>query len=76
MPIPTCLSHCNSRAVDYSRVHDQVTAIDPFNATVNFAPALQTIPLGKDDSFSSPVERLFLAINRPDGGCANPSGRV
>ncbi len=90
--------------VDYSKVHDQVTAIDPFKATVTlnvvngfsfgrpiwyltleasmavpaaiesvtFAPALQRIPLGKDDSFSSPVERLFLAINGPDGGCANP----
>ena len=46
MPIPTCLSHCNSRAVDYSRVHDQVTAIDPFNATVNFATALQNNSAG------------------------------
>lgn len=90
--------------VDYSRVHDQVIAIDPFKATVTlnvvngfsfgrpvwyltleasmsvpaaiesvtFAPALQKVVLGKDDSFSSPVERLFLAINGPDGGCDNP----
>ena len=28
--------------------------------------------LGKDDSFGSPVERLFLAVNGPDGGCSNP----
>lgn len=90
--------------VDYRRVHDQVTAINPYQATVTlnvingfsfgrpiwyltleasmsvpaaiegvtFAPALQRIPLGRDDSFTSPVERLFLAINGPEGGCDNP----
>jgi hypothetical protein len=90
---------------DYSRVHDQVTAIDPFQGTVTlnlvngfsfgrpvwyltteasdstaaaiegatFAPAMQRIVRGKDDSFSSPVERLFLAVNgASDGGCDNP----
>jgi hypothetical protein len=91
--------------VDYSKVHDQVVAIDPAQGTVTlnlvngfsfgrpvwymttetstettaalegatFAPGLQRVVLGKDDSFASPVERLFLAINGvSDGGCDNP----
>ncbi len=38
-----------------------------------FAPALQKIVLGKDDSFGSAVERLFVATNGPsDFGCDNP----
>ncbi len=90
---------------DYSKVHDQVIAIDPVQGTVTlnlvngfsfgkpvwymttdvsdptaaaiegatFAPAMQRIVRGKDDSFSSPVERLFLAVNgASDGGCNNP----
>jgi hypothetical protein len=90
---------------DYTKVHDQVIAVDPFKPTVTlnlingfsfgrpvwylsteasattvaalegatYAPALQRVLLGKDDSFSSPIERLFLAINgASDGGCANP----
>ena len=94
-----------SGGVDYTKVHDQVIAIDPFKATVTlnlvngfsfgrpvwyltmeastptaaaieattFAPALLRDVLGKDDSFGSPVERLFLAINgASDGGCDNP----
>ena len=92
-------------AVDYSKVHDQVLAIDPVNMTVTlnlingfsfgrpvwyvsmdasiplaaaiehatFAPLMQNIVLGKDDSFTSPVERIFIATNGPEaGGCANP----
>jgi hypothetical protein len=91
--------------VDYSKVHDQVVAIDPVNMTVTlnlingfsfgkpvwylsmdasiplaaaiehntFAPLQAALPLGKDDSFSSPIERIFIASNGPeDGGCANP----
>jgi hypothetical protein len=38
-----------------------------------FAPLMQALTTGRDDSFSSPVERLFIAVNGPfDGGCANP----
>jgi len=91
--------------VDYSKVHDQVLAIDPVNMTVTlnlingfsfgrpvwyvsmdasiplaaaiehatFAPLMQNILLGKDDSFSSPIERIFIATNGPEnGGCNNP----
>ncbi len=90
---------------DYSKVHDQVVAIDAINSTVTlnlvngfsfgrpvwyitmessdataaaiegatYAPILKREALGKDDSFGSPVERLFLAINgASDGGCDNP----
>ena len=91
--------------VDYSKVHDQVLAIDPVNMTVTlnlingfsfgkpvwylsmdasiplaaaiehntFAPLMANIRLGRDDSFSSAVERIFIATNGPQqGGCANP----
>jgi hypothetical protein len=91
--------------VDYSKVHDQVVAIDPINRTVTlnlingfsfgkpvwyismdtsiplgaaiehntFAPLMAALPLGGDDSFSSPVERIFIATNGPEqGGCNNP----
>jgi hypothetical protein len=91
--------------VDYSRVHDEVLAIDTTNMTVTlqmvngftfgrplwyistdaslpdvaaiegatFAPLMQALTTGRDDSFSSPVERLFIAVNGPsEGGCANP----
>ncbi len=89
--------------VDYSKVHDEVVAIDSANQTVTlqlvngfsfgralmyisldvndpvgaavegatFAPLLRNIPTGRDDSFTSPVERLFAALNGP-GDCANP----
>jgi hypothetical protein len=91
--------------VDYSKVHDQVVAIDPFNLTVTlnlingfsfgrpvwylstdasttlaaaiehntYAPLMSNLTLGRDDSFSSPVERIFIATNGPlEGGCENP----
>jgi hypothetical protein len=91
--------------VDYSKVHDQVVAIDPANMTVTvnvingfsfgrpvwylsmdtssalgaaiehntFAPLQATLPLGRDDTFSSPIERIFIATNGPEeGGCNNP----
>jgi hypothetical protein len=89
--------------VDYSKVHDQVLAIDPINQTVTlqlingfsfgrplwyvsmdastklvaaiegntFAPLMDNLVTGKDDSFSSPVERIFIAINGARN-CANP----
>jgi hypothetical protein len=91
--------------VDYSKVHDQVVAIDPNKMTVTlnlingfsfgrpvwyistdasiplaatiehatFAPLMQAVLLGRDDSFSSPIERIFIATNGPqDGACSNP----
>jgi len=91
--------------VDYSKVHDQVVAIDPASMTVTinlingfsfgrpvwylsmdasiplaaaiehntFAPLMQKLVLGHDDSFASPVERIFIATNGPEeGGCNNP----
>jgi hypothetical protein len=91
--------------VDYSKVHDQVVAIDPFNMTVTlnlingfsfgrpvwylsmdtsntlgaaiehntFAPLMQRLLLGHDDSFASPVERIFISTNGPESGaCNNP----
>ncbi|MGL5923654.1 MAG: hypothetical protein ACRC32_12155 [Chroococcidiopsis sp.] len=37
------------------------------------APALQKIEVGGDDSFSSAVERIFIAINgSQQNGCKNP----
>ena len=91
--------------VDYSKVHDEVLAIDTTAGTVTlqmvngfsfgrplwyistdaslpdvaaiegatYAPLMQALTTGRDDSFSSPVERLFIAVNGPsEGGCANP----
>jgi hypothetical protein len=38
-----------------------------------YAPLMATLPLGRDDSFSSPIERIFISTNGPEeGGCANP----
>ena len=38
-----------------------------------FAPLQAALKLGRDDSFSSPIERIFLATNGPEeGACANP----
>jgi hypothetical protein len=91
--------------VDYSKVNDQVVAIDPINMTVTlnlingfsfgrpvwylsmdtsstlgaaiehntFAPLMQRLLLGHDDSFASPVERIFISTNGPEAGsCDNP----
>ena len=91
--------------VDYTKVHDQVLAIDPINMTVTlnvingfsfgkpvwylsmdasiplaaaiehntYAPLQAALPLGRDDTFGSPIERIFIATNGPEeGGCANP----
>lgn len=38
-----------------------------------FAPLQVALPLGRDDSFSSPIKRIFIATNGPEeGGCNNP----
>jgi hypothetical protein len=91
--------------VDYSKVNDQVVAIDPINMTVTlnlingfsfgrpvwylsldasiplaasiehntYAPLMDKLLLGDDDTFGSPIERIFLATNGPEsGGCNNP----
>ena len=91
--------------VDYSKVHDEVVAIDPINMTVTlnlingfsfgrpvwyismdasiplaaaiehatYAPLQGVLPLGGDDSFSSPIERIFIAANGVEAGsCDNP----
>lgn len=91
--------------VDYSKVHDEVVAIDPAKMTVTiqlingfsfgrpvwyismdasiplaaaiehntYAPLMAALHLGDDDSFSSPIERIFIATNGPEqGSCANP----
>jgi hypothetical protein len=48
----------------------------PLSAAVEgatFAPLMASLPIGRDDSFSSPVERLFIAVNGPSqDGCDNP----
>jgi hypothetical protein len=91
--------------VDYTKIHDEVVAIDPINQTVTinlingfsfgrpvwyismdtsiplgaaiehntFAPLMAQLHLGTDDSFSSPIERIFISTNGPEsGGCNNP----
>jgi len=91
--------------VDYTKVHDQVVAIDPVNMTVTlnlingfsfgrpvwyismdasnqlaasiehntYAPLMDKLLLGNDDSFASPIERIFIATNgAEDQGCNNP----
>jgi hypothetical protein len=91
--------------VDYSKVHDQVLAIDPVNMTMRlnlingfsfgrpvwyismdasiplaaaiehntYAPLMTGLHLGDDDSFNSPIERIFIATNGAEtGGCDNP----
>ena len=89
--------------VDYTKVHDEVVAIDPVGRTVTlqlvngfsfgrpvwylsmdssdptvaaiegatYAPLLGNLPTGGDDSFNSPIERIFIAENGASD-CANP----
>jgi len=89
--------------VDYTKVHDEVVAIDPVKSTVTlqlvngfsfgrpvwylsmdasdpdvaaiegatYAPLLKKLQSGGDDSFTSPVERIFISTNGPRD-CANP----
>ncbi|MUG93862.1 hypothetical protein F7734_16145 [Scytonema sp. UIC 10036] len=51
-------------------------ANDPTVAAIEgatFAPALRRIQVGNDDSFSSAVERIFIAVNGPsENACENP----
>ena len=48
----------------------------PLSAAIEhstYAPLQATLPLGDDDSFSSPIERIFIATNGPEqDGCDNP----
>jgi hypothetical protein len=48
----------------------------PLSAAIEgatFAPLLANLPIGGDDSFASPVERLFIAVNgASQDGCDNP----
>jgi hypothetical protein len=38
-----------------------------------YAPLMQNLHVGGDDTFSSPVERIFIATNGPEeGGCNDP----
>jgi hypothetical protein len=89
--------------VDYTKVHDEVVAIDPIGRTVTlqlvngfsfgrpvwyltmdssdptvaaiegatYAPLFGNLPTGGDDSFDSPVERIFISDNG-ELDCANP----
>jgi hypothetical protein len=43
--------------------HDLPAAVEG----VTFAPALQDVPVGRDDSFASGIERLFAVVNGPRG---------
>src|SRR5260370_9320632 len=36
-----------------------------------FAPLMQNLLLGHDDSFASPVERIFISTNGPASGSCN-----
>ncbi|MDX6459584.1 MAG: hypothetical protein QOE55_3281 [Acidobacteriaceae bacterium] len=91
--------------VDYSKLNDQVLAIDPYNMTVTlnvingfsfgrpvwylsmdtssllgaaiehntYAPLMNRLLLGDDDTFGSPIERIFISTNGPESGdCNNP----
>jgi hypothetical protein len=48
----------------------------PLSAAIEhntYAPLMQNLHTGGDDTFSSPVERIFIATNGPEeGGCNNP----
>src|SRR5262249_46996639 len=56
------------RPVWYLTMEASTSTAAAIEATT-FAPALLRDVLGKDDSFGSPVERLFLAVNgASDGG--------
>jgi hypothetical protein len=48
----------------------------PLSAAIEhntFAPLMAQLHLGTDDSFSSPIERIFIGTNGPEsGGCNNP----
>ena len=64
----------------YSFGHDiMYLSLDSSDSAVSgiegntYAPLLKNLVTGEDDSFSSPVERIFVATNGVSkGGCANP----
>jgi hypothetical protein len=101
--VPAAAINFPNGNVDYTKVHDEVVAIDPNGGTVtlqlvngfsfgrpvwyltmdssdptvaaiegaNYAPLLSKLPTGGDDSFDSPVERIFISDNG-ELDCANP----
>jgi hypothetical protein len=101
--VPAAAINFPNGNVDYTKVHDEVVAIDPNGGTVtlqlvngfsfgrpvwyltmdssdptvaaiegaNYAPLLGKLPTGGDDSFDSPVERIFISDNG-ELDCANP----
>lgn len=101
--VPAAAINFPNGNVDYTKVHDEVVAIDPIGRTVTlqlvngfsfgrpvwyltmdssdpavaaiegatYAPLFGNLPTGGDDSFPSPVERIFIAENGALD-CANP----
>jgi hypothetical protein len=101
--VPAAAINFPNGNVDYTKVHDEVVAIDPIGRTVTlqlvngfsfgrpvwyltmdssdptvaaiegatYAPFFGNLPTGGDDSFDSPVERIFISDNG-ELDCANP----
>jgi hypothetical protein len=101
--VPAAAINFPNGNVDYTKVHDEVVAIDPIGRTVTlqlvngfsfgrpvwyltmdssdptvaaiegatYAPLFGKLPTGRDDTFNSPVERIFIAENGALD-CANP----
>jgi hypothetical protein len=101
--VPAAAINFPNGNVDYTKVHDEVVAIDPIGRTVTlqlvngfsfgrpvwyltmdssdptvaaiegatYAPLFGKLPTGGDDSFDSPVERIFISDNG-ELDCANP----
>jgi hypothetical protein len=101
--VPAAAINFPNGNVDYTKVHDEVVAIDPIGRTVTlqlvngfsfgrpvwyltmdssdptvaaiegatYAPLFGNLPTGGDDSFPSPVERIFISDNGALD-CANP----
>jgi hypothetical protein len=101
--VPAAAINFPNGNVDYTKVHDEVVAIDPVGGTVTlqlvngfsfgrpvwyltmdssdptvaaiegatYAPLFGNLPTGADDSFGSPIERIFIAENG-SSDCANP----
>lgn len=55
---------------------ESVDATIPLSAAVEhntYAPLMAKLHLGDDDSFNSPIERIFIATNGAESGsCNNP----
>jgi hypothetical protein len=101
--VPAAAINFPNGNVDYTKVHDEVVAIDPVGGTVTlqlvngfsfgrpvwyltmdssdptvaaiegatYAPLFGKLPTGGDDSFDSPIERIFISDNG-ELDCANP----